>query len=289
MQPACSADYGGMKPASTSQHTSEINYYATCERIDFEDLSAAVRAAADSALGSPVVRAAAAGHLRLHQRLCGSGVAPRPASAHPVLALARETQVLEALAGQIPAVPMIGAGRSSDGGHVLALDWVEGHLPGFPWTRDEIALVRSACEQVWQAPTAALATLEPAHLADELLADVKLRNALTDGLAVPGSLDQLPVWLPTRIDEVLALAGDIDGLRVENHLNQGPATGQPTHRTRNGHCGQCGIPAGLELDHAGTAVLRLGGTDPEHAGAGTRPRRAAGLHAPNPAVRLARS
>lgn len=129
--------------------------------------------------------------------------------------------MLAALAGQIPAAAMIGAGESGDGGQVLALEWVDGHLPGFPWTRQEIALVRSGCERVAQVPTAALTTLAPAHVADDLLRNDDLRNALTDGLTLPGSLDLLPAWLPARIDDVVALAGDLERLRVENHLNHG--------------------------------------------------------------------
>jgi Phosphotransferase enzyme family len=136
-----------------------------------------------------------------------------------VQALGKVALMLEALAGQIPAVPMIGAGRSSDGGQVLALEWVQGHLPGFRWTEHEIALVRSACEQVSQVPTAALSTLAPVHVADGMLDSVELLEALTDGLTLPYSLDLLPRWLPTRTDEVVALASDTDALGVENHLN----------------------------------------------------------------------
>ena len=225
----CTADYGPMKPAPTSQHTSGVNYYATSQRIHFEDLSSAVRAAADGALGSPVVRAAApvtsgftsayAGAVWFQNGRQAFLKAAGPEPAYTVQALSREALVLEALAGQIPAVPMIGAGRSSDGGQVLALEWVEGHLPGFPWTDNEIALVRSACEQVSEVPTAALTTLAPVHVADDMLGGVELHDALTDGLTLPGSLDLLPRWLPTWIDEVVALAGDTDALRVENHLN----------------------------------------------------------------------
>ena len=42
----------------TSTYTPGVDYYATSERIRYEDLSLSVREAADVALGSPVVRAA---------------------------------------------------------------------------------------------------------------------------------------------------------------------------------------------------------------------------------------
>jgi hypothetical protein len=174
--------------------------------------------------GAPVTSgfsSAYAGRVWLQDGRQGFLKATGPESAHPVRALAREAQVLAALAGQIPAAAMIGAGGSGDGGQVLALEWVDGHLPGFPWTAQEIALVRLGCERVAQVPTAALSALTPAHVADDLLRDDGLRNAFTDGLALPGSLDLLPAWLPARIDDVVALAGDLDRLRTENHLNHG--------------------------------------------------------------------
>ena len=213
-----------MKPAPTSHHTPGVDYHATSERIRYEDLSLAVREAADLALGSPVVRAAPpvtsgftnayAGGVLLRDGRQAFLKASGAEFAFPVLSLGREAQVLEALGGQIPAVPMIGAGTSSDGGRVLALDWVEGHLPGLPWTPNEIALVSSACERVAQVPSSALATLTPGHVVDDLLEDQRLRGALMDGMRLPGSLDLLPPWLPARIDEVVALAADTDALRV---------------------------------------------------------------------------
>ena len=126
--------------------------------------------------------------------------------------------MLEALGDQIPAVAMIGTDASSDGGQVLALDWVEGHLPGLPWTEDEIAQVRSACERVAEVPGAALASLSPGQVADDLLEDHGLRAAIKDGLTMPRSPDLLPPWLPARIDEVVALAADTEALRVGDHL-----------------------------------------------------------------------
>jgi len=204
---------------------------ATSERIHYADLSLAVREAADTALGSPVVAAAPpvtsgftnayAGGVQLrdgrHAFLKASG----PEFPFPVLSLGREAQVLEALGEQIPAVPMIGAAASDDGGRVLALEWVEGHLPGLPWTHDEIGLVRSACERVAEVPSRALAALTPGHVVDDLLEDQRLRGALTHGMTLPGSLDLLPHWLPSRIDEVVALAADTDALRAraqDDHL-----------------------------------------------------------------------
>jgi hypothetical protein len=219
-------------PVPTSPHTSGVNYHATSRRIRFEDLSPAVREAAELALGSPVVRAAApvtsgfsnayAGHVLLRDGHEAFLKAAGPGHAYPVLALAREAQVLGTLGSQVLAVPMIGAGASSDGGQVLALDWVEGRMPGFPWTTDEIALVRAACERVAALPPSSMDGLAPGRLADDLLDDQRLRAALTTGLPLPRSLTLLPTWLPARIDDVLAVAGDIDALRAgdqQDHLN----------------------------------------------------------------------
>jgi len=170
---AGTADYGGMK------HAPGVNYHATSERIHYADLSLAVREAADTALGSPVVEAAPpvtsgftnayAGGVQLRDGRQAFLKASGPEFPFPVLSLGREAQVLEALGEQIPAVPMIGAATSGDGGRVLALDWVEGHLPGLPWTQDEIGLVRAACERVAEVPSSALAALTPGHVVDDLL------------------------------------------------------------------------------------------------------------------------
>ena len=213
-----------MKPTPTSLHTPGVDYHATSERIHFEDLSPAVRRAADVALGSSVVSAAPpvtsgftnayAGRVLLRDGRQAFLKAAGPETPFPVTSLGREAQVLEALGEQIPAVPMIGAGRSSDGGRVLALEWVEGRLPGLPWTQDEIALVRSACERVAEVSRSALTALTPGHVVDDLLEDQRLREALTEGMTLPGSLDLLPPWLPARLDEVVAVAADTDVLRV---------------------------------------------------------------------------
>ena len=170
---AGTADYGGMK------HAPGVNYHATSERIHYADLSLAVREAADTALGSPVVEAAPpvtsgftnayAGGVQLRDGRQAFLKASGPEFPFPVLSLGREAQGLEALGEQIPAVPMIGAATSGDGGRVLALDWVEGHLPGLPWTQDEIGLVRAACERVAEVPSSALAALTPGHVVDDLL------------------------------------------------------------------------------------------------------------------------
>jgi len=218
-----------MNPASTSEHTSGVNYHATSERIGYPDLSPAVRRAADLALGSPVVQAAPpvtsgftnayAGRVLLRNGRRAFLKATGADFPFPVLSLGREAQVLAALGDQIPSVPLIGAGASSDGGQVLALEWVEGHLPGFPWTNTEIAQVRAACEQVAEVPGSALSSLAPGQVADDMLESQPLRDALTTGMRLPGSLDLLPSWLPARIDEVLALAGDLDALRAGRHLN----------------------------------------------------------------------
>jgi hypothetical protein len=224
---------GRTNPTPTVQHTG-VDYHATSERIHYDDLSPGVRAAADTALGSSVVRAAPpvtsgftnayAGGVLLRDGRQAFLKAAGPEFPFPVLSLGREAQVLEALDDRIPSVALIGAGTSSDGGRVLALDWVEGHLPGLPWTRDEIALVRSACESVADVPSSALAVLAPVQLVDDFLENQSLREALTNGLRPPSSPDRLPQWLPARIDEVIALAADTDALRVTNrtgHLNHG--------------------------------------------------------------------
>jgi len=215
--------------APTSQHTPGVDYYATSERTRYEDLSPAVREVADVALGSAVAEAAApvtsgftrayAGRVLLQDGRQCFLKATGPELPIPLAALGREAQVLEALGDQIPAVPMIGAAASSDGGRVLALEWVEGHLPGFPWTEEQIALVREACERVADVPASALDGLAPGRLADDLLADDQLQAALADGPVMPGSLVHLPAWLPARVDQVLELARQAPALLFGDHLN----------------------------------------------------------------------
>lgn len=127
--------------------------------------------------------------------------------------------MLRALGDRIPSVPMIGAGEASDGGQVLALSWIDGHLPGFPWTDDEVDLVRAACESVATVPSAALDGLAPGQLAVDLLDDDQLQAAVDGGLAMPASLEHLPSWLPARVNEVLELARRTPTLLVGDHLN----------------------------------------------------------------------
>lgn len=137
----------------------------------------------------------------------------------PVKALRREAQMLTALGDRIPAVPLIGAAQSQDGGQVLALEWIDGHLPGFPWTHDEVDMVRTACERVATVPSSALDGLAPGRLANDLLEDEKLQAALDGELTLPTSLHHLPDWLPSRVEEVLELARETTTLLVGDHLN----------------------------------------------------------------------
>ena len=218
-----------MKRTSTSQHTPGVDYQATSERQRFEELSPAVREAAEAALGSPVVRAglpvtsgftrAYAGHVFLRDGREAFLKATGPDLPIPVKALRREAQMLTALGDRIPSVPMLGAGEAGDGGQVLALGWIDGHLPGFPWTDHEVGLVRAACESVATVPPSALDGLAPGCLADDLLKDAGLQAALAEGPARPASLHLLPAWLPSRIDEVHQLARQAQTLLVGDHLN----------------------------------------------------------------------
>ena len=124
-----------MSPASSSRHTPGVDYHATSERFRYDDLSPAVRQAADLALGSPVVRAAApvtsgftkayAGRVLLQDGRQVFLKATGPDLPIPVAALRREGQILKALGDRIPSVPLIGAVEAQDGGQVLALDWID--------------------------------------------------------------------------------------------------------------------------------------------------------------------
>jgi hypothetical protein len=197
-------------------------------RLHYGDLSEAVRRAADVALGSPVVRSAApvtsgftcayAGRVLLRDGRQAFLKATGPDLPVPVRALRREAQILTALGDRIPSVPLIGAGEADDGGQVLALDWIDGHLPGHPWSDNEIALVRSACESVATVPSSTLDGLAPGRLTADLLGDQKLQAALAEGLTMPTSMARLPGWLPARIDGVLRVARQAETLLVGDHL-----------------------------------------------------------------------
>ena len=127
--------------------------------------------------------------------------------------------MVAALGKRSPAVPWTGAGDADDGGEGLALAWVDGHLPGYPWTDEEIALVRHACERVAALPSSTLDGLDPGRLVDDLLGDERLQAALDGGLTMPASLEHLPQWLPSRVGEVLELARHAQTLLVGDHLN----------------------------------------------------------------------
>ncbi|HET7477384.1 MAG TPA: hypothetical protein VFJ97_15350 [Dermatophilaceae bacterium] len=217
----------------TQEHTPGVDYRATSARRRFEELPAEVRATAEALLGSAVVEAdppvgsgftrAYAGRVRLRDGRQVFLKATGPELPVPVRALRREAQVLATVGHLLPSVPLVAAGSSPDGGSVLALAWVDGHLPGFPWTEAEIDLVQAACEQLATIPAGALAALEPGRLHTDLL-DEQLRSSLSGGLRLPASLSGLPRWLPDRVEEVVRVALDADTLvgdRV-NHFDLRP-------------------------------------------------------------------
>ena len=59
MNTASTAQPSTSQHTPTSEHTPGVDYHATSDRHRYESLSPAVRVAADLALGSPVVEAAA--------------------------------------------------------------------------------------------------------------------------------------------------------------------------------------------------------------------------------------
>ncbi|MEO6144441.1 MAG: hypothetical protein ABIP19_10725 [Dermatophilaceae bacterium] len=113
---------------ATTRSTPGVDYYATSERTRYEQLSPAVREAAEIALGSSVVSAAPpvtsgftrayAGRVALRDGRHAFLKATGPELPIPIRALRREAQMLSALGSQIPAVPLVGAGEADDGGQV---------------------------------------------------------------------------------------------------------------------------------------------------------------------------
>jgi len=212
----------------TTAHTPGVDYRATSVRVRYDELSAEVRRCADRVLGSRVVLAdppvtsgftrAYAGAVTLADGRRVFLKATGPELPIPLAALRREAQVLSTVGALLPSVPLVASAASADGGQVLALQWVAGDMPGFPWSDAEMAQVREACEQVADVPAAAVALLSPVpSTLPTLLLDDGLRAAL-GGLALPTSLHGLPPWLPGRLDDLLAVASGATAL-VGPHLN----------------------------------------------------------------------
>lgn len=212
---------------STEPHTPGLDYRATSERIGYQDLPEDVRETIAEVVGCGVAQAsppvtsgftrAYAGQVRLANGRRVFVKATGPDLEIPLKALRREAEVLAAAGDLLPAVPMVHHATCPGGGAVLVLRYVDGHLPGYPWSDEDVTLVREACEQVASVPAAEVAELAPGRLATDLI-DAQLRATLAEGLKLPEDFTGLPAWLPRRHDQVIELARGAERL-VGDHVN----------------------------------------------------------------------
>jgi hypothetical protein len=212
----------------------DVDYSATSSRPGWESLPAALHEALGVALGtqiasvsSPVssgftggfaARAELADGRRVFIKAAGEGQ-------HAYDAYQREAEVVPQLPKAVRA-PAIITTAHVDGWFAVASEWVEGRMPGAPWTVEDFGLVTAACEGLAEV-------LRPSPLdglssfADLVGGDIEVPAQILAGeRPLPTGLqDWLPRVLPELAELVTqapeALAGDSathSDLRPDNIL-----------------------------------------------------------------------
>ena len=218
-----------------------VDYSRTSVRPTWPDLPREVRSLVADLCGGPVSRAAdpvgsgfTTGYAGLVGLVDGREVfvkAGGPANDHILPAYRREAEVLPLLPAGVPAPRLLATGEAaaSDGTwRVLVTTPIHGHMPGQPWTDDDLDAVHDACVRCVDAMTPAPSGLAGGTLADELLGVAGLTtyfDRLGEG-AVTLTWGQ-PRWVPSRAGELAALVGRIPTALV------GPTAGHGDLRADN--------------------------------------------------------
>ncbi len=212
----------------------DVDYSATSSRPGWESLPPALREALAVALGTqltsvstPVSTGFTGGFAARAQLADGRRVFIKAAGEgqHAYEAYQREAEVVPQLPKAVQA-PTIITTAHADSWFAVVSEWVEGRMPGAPWTVEDFGLVTAACEQLAEA-------LQPSPLdglskfADLVADDVERPAQILAGeREMPKGLQG---WLPGVLPEIAelvklapeALAGDSaahSDLRPDNIL-----------------------------------------------------------------------
>ncbi|HET6989395.1 MAG TPA: phosphotransferase [Kribbella sp.] len=142
----------------------DVDYTATSLRPDWNTLPPALHESLAVALGTEIVEAAApvrsgfTGGFAAAVRLAdGRRVFVKAAddTMHAYGAYQREAEVVPQLPSVIRVPPIITTAHAVAGGRrwfAVVSEWVEGRMPGAPWTAGDFALVTAMCERIVMDP-----------------------------------------------------------------------------------------------------------------------------------------
>ncbi|MGW6196651.1 phosphotransferase family protein [Kribbella sp. NPDC055110] len=182
----------------------DVDYFATSSRPGWESLPPALHVALAVALGtqltsvaSPVSSGFTGGFAARAQLADGRRVFVKAAGEgqHAYEAYQREAEVVPQLPKAVRA-PAIITTAQVDGWFAVVSEWVEGRMPGAPWSVDDFRVVTAACEELAEV-------MRPSPL-DGLSRFVDLVGADVGvpARAVPTGLQE---WLPRVLPELAEL------------------------------------------------------------------------------------
>jgi hypothetical protein len=218
----------------------EVDYSATSLRPDWNSLAPELHESLAVALGTriadvsrPVSSGFTGGFAARAQLADGRHVFIKaaPEGEHAYEAYQREAEVVPQLPGTVRA-PAIVATATVSGWFAVASEWVDGRMPGSPWTAPDFERVTSACEGMAEA-------LQPSPLAGL----TPFAELFEDDLRIPSEIiagerpmpPGLQTWVPRILPELAelvaltpeALAGDAalhSDLRPDNIVIDGQGT-----------------------------------------------------------------
>ncbi|MGZ0146343.1 phosphotransferase family protein [Kribbella sp. WER1] len=215
----------------------DVDYSATSARPGWDTLPPALHEALAEALGSriadvarPVSSGFTGGFAARVELADGRRVFVKaaPDNLHAYDAYQREAEVVPQLPAAVRA-PAVVASAQTDGWFAMASEWVDGRMPGAPWTAADFELVTAACES-------AAGAMHPSPLAGlDSFADLIGDDAGVPAQVLAGERELpsgLPIWVPGILPELVelvqlapeALAGDTashSDLRPDNLLIDG--------------------------------------------------------------------
>ncbi|WP_328521434.1 phosphotransferase family protein [Kribbella sp. NBC_00359] len=199
----------------------DVDYTATSLRPDWNTLPPALHESLAVALGTEITAAgppvgsgftggfAASVHLADGRRVF---VKAADDTMHAYHAYQREAEVVPQLPAAIRVPPIIATAhaveRVGEGGprwFAVVSEWVEGRMPGAPWTADDFAVVTAMCERIAVA-------MEPSPL-EGLHAFIQDLEGDESPLQIPGQIvagerplpDRLQPWVPRILPELADL------------------------------------------------------------------------------------
>ena len=137
----------------------DVDYTATSLRPEWNTLPAALHEALAVALGTeitevaPPVRSGFTGGFAAPARLADGRrvfVKASDDTLHSYRAYQREAEVVPQLPTAIK-VPAIVATASAENWFAVVSEWVDGRMPGSPWTTEDFAVVTATCERIAEA------------------------------------------------------------------------------------------------------------------------------------------